>query len=317
MNIQGDLRKPEGSLDPADVTVIIPAKDEPEGLRMVLEELLSEGMSPGGVVVVVPRGGHGPTADVAKDLDVPVVEQDRDGKANAVMKGIQVAETEYVFLMDADHTYPARHIKDLLSKIGEGYDHVIGWRAWGEGFNGLFRVGNFLLTKAFNLLFGTGLHDVLSGMYITRKRALRDALFEMRGFSVEAEIAAHVASTTGRIAEVPIEYRRRVGEKKVGVRHGFTIAYDMIRLALRYNPLLLFYSLVALLLVPGALIGAWVTYRLLFDGVKHYVWGLIALILVASGFNGLMLASLMLYFKRLEMRLRRFMEGRDYLRSSR
>ena len=303
-------------LSPMDVTVIIPAKDEPRGLRMVLEELLSEGVNPERIVVITPRGGRDPTADAARDLDVSIVEQDGDGKADAVRKGIGLAETEYVFLMDADHTYPARHMRDLLSKAGEGYDHVIGWRAWGDGFSSTFRIGNFLLTKTFNILFGTGLHDVLSGMYTTRKGALRDALFEMGGFSVEAEVAAHVASTTGRIAEVPIEYRRRVGEKKVGIRHGFTIAYDMLRLALRYNPLLLFYSLVALLLVPGALIGAWVTYSLLFEGVKHYVWGLIALILVASGFNGLMLASLMLYFKRLEMRFRRLMEGRDHPRGS-
>jgi dolichol-phosphate mannosyltransferase len=51
------------------------------------------------------------------------------------------------------------------------------------------------LTKWFNLIFGTDLTDVLSGMYAVRKAAVADMEFTSRGFGIESEIAAHVAST--------------------------------------------------------------------------------------------------------------------------
>ncbi|WP_054857784.1 hypothetical protein [Vulcanisaeta sp. JCM 16159] len=67
-----------------------------------------------------------------------------------------------------------------------GADEVIGVRRPLPGSQGfIYRIGNKILTWAFNLLFGTKLHDVLSGMYIIRADSLRDAVAEVGGFSIE------------------------------------------------------------------------------------------------------------------------------------
>ncbi|MEM1938542.1 MAG: hypothetical protein QXI24_01890 [Acidilobaceae archaeon] len=44
--------------------------------------------------------------------------------------------------------------------------------------NFILRLGNWLLTKWFNLIFGTRFRDVLSGMYLIRIDTLREAEWE-------------------------------------------------------------------------------------------------------------------------------------------
>ncbi len=113
-----------------------------------------------------------------------------------------------------------------------------------------------------------------------------------------------VASTGAPSCEVPIRYRRRVGRKKLGLRHGLHIAWDMAALALHYD-LAFHLSLAALLALPGLGIAAWVAYKWVFLGVKHYVWDIIAFALVAGGVSAGAVAVLTLYLKRMEMRILR------------
>ncbi len=111
----------------------------------------------------------------------------------------------------------------------------------------------------------------------------------------------HAASTGGAICEVPIRYRRRVGRKKLGLH----IAWDVAALALRYNPAFFLSLAAALLALPGLGVAAWVAYKWVFLGVKHYVWGIIAFALVAGGVSAGAVAVLTLYFKRMEIRILR------------
>ena len=215
------------------VTVIIPTLNEAEGIGEVIDEVRGCGYER---IIVVDGGSTDGTDKIAREKGVMVIPQEGRGKADAIRTGIKYAKSEYVAIMDGDYTYPAHHLDDLYKKILEGYDEVIGARMKGDGLsNVVFKFGNALLTKFFNLLFGTRLRDVLSGMYMVRMDALREVLFEMKRFSVESEIAVHIASTTQGITDIPIEYRRRRGKKKLRVRHGLFIAWDMVRLAWRYN----------------------------------------------------------------------------------
>jgi len=293
-----------------DLTVVIPTLNEGESIEMVIDEVLSVGV-PRDRILVVDGGSTDGTVEKAREKGVRVVMQRGKGKADAVKTALEEANTEYVMFMDGDWTYPAKHIPELYNKIrGECLDEVIGARTWGEGSQPLiFRLGNRLLTSLFNLLFGTRLRDVLSGMYVVRRKALRDAAFSSRGFGIESEIASHVASTTGRIGEVPIEYRKRVGEKKLKVRHGIDIALEMFRLAWYYNPAFLIFTVAAvLLLAPGLVLGAYTLARYL-AGYTHFVDALIAVVLTSSGIVAALLSVQSVFLKRMEYRLRRLLTG--------
>lgn len=289
-------------------TVVVPTLDEAEAIGRVIDELLEVGV-PVENILVVDGGSSDGTVEIARSRGVRVVFQEGRGKAMAVKTALRHVRTPYVLFMDGDSTYPAKHVCELLSKLEEGYDYVIGARRWDKGSQGpVYRFGNWVLTRIFNILFGTSLTDVLSGMYAGRTDVLREIGFEMNRFSVESEIAAHMAATGRSVVGVPIQYRRRLGEKKLGVLHGLEIAKDIVRLTWRYNPAYLIFMLGSLLLVPGLLLGFFVAYHYFFTGVKYYVKGIIAIVLTATGFISLLLAIMAVYTKRLEIRTRRKLE---------
>jgi len=292
----------------SELTVVIPTLNEVKAIGGVLEEVLAVGV-PRENVVVVDGGSTDGTVEMASSYGVRVVVQEGKGKADAIRTALRYVRTPYVLVMDGDYTYPAKYIPQLLEALSSGgCDLVIGSRVLGSGSQGaLFRFGNRVLTTLFDVLFGIRLRDVLSGMYASRLSDLRGVEFEMRGFSVEAEVVAHFASL-GRVCEVPIEYRPRLDPKakKLRVVHGLRIALDMLRLTWRYNPVFTISALGALLLVPGLALGAWVGYHYFFTGVKYYVKGLVAILMTLVGLLSLAIAVLALYIRRTELRLRRY-----------
>ncbi len=290
--------------------VIIPALNEEEGIGLVLEELLKTGV-PKENILVIDGGSTDRTVEIARSMGVKVVRQRGKGKAEAVREGLEEAFKrgfEYAVIIDADYTYPASAIPRLLSRIEqEGLDEVIGARVDGrENIPLLNRFGNWVLNKVFNLLFGTNLRDVCSGLYAVRLSSLlatNPTPVETRGFSVEADIAAKIASTTGRIGEENIVYRKRRGKAKLRVSDGLRIATSMIRLAWRYNPVFILFLLASLLLVPGLLLGGYVAFSFLLYGIKYHVKGLLAAVLTTTGLIGLLFSIQSLYLKRLEYRM--------------
>lgn len=291
------------------ITVVIPTLNEVEGIGLVIDELLSEGINKDRILVV-DGGSTDGTVDVVISKGVNLIPQEGRGKAAAIATAVKFINTPYTAILDGDHTYPAKYVKPLLMKALEGgYDEVLGARKYvNEAQPPLYRIGNYVLTKVFNTLFGTKLSDVLTGMYVVRTSKLREVSFEMSGFSVEVEVAAHIASTSQRISEVPIEYRPRLGIKKLGVFDGVRIARDIIRLTWRYNPAFFVFLLGSLLLIPGLALGSWVAYHYFITGIKYYVRGLIAIMLTLAGFQSLIAALITLYVKRFELRVLRKLE---------
>ncbi len=285
------------------VTVVIPTLNERDAIGLVIDEFRNCGYSN---ILVVDGGSTDGTVEIVRSKGVKLVFQEGKGKASAIATALRYVDTPYVLIVDGDYTYPARFLDEMLRVMEEHRcDEVIGVRAYGEGHTSVFRFGNAVLTKVFNFLFGTKLRDVLSGMYLLRRESVSDLLFEMKGFSIESEIAAHIASTGGRICEVPIEYRKRLGKKKLGIRHGFRIAIDMLRLAYRYNPISLLLPLSIPFLVVGLGLCIYVAYHYIVYGVKYYVKGLAGIGLLAIGAAGVFLSLLSIYLKRLEMRIYR------------
>ena len=284
------------------LTVVIPTLDEEQSIALVIDDLKQQGFNN---ILVVDGNSRDRTREIAGGLGARVVLQEGKGKADAIRTAIPYIETPYLLVMDGDYTYPAKHIKELLDKaVKENLDEVIGARIRGrENIPLMNRLGNWVITKTFNILFGTNLSDVCSGMYLLRTQRTREINFESKGFSVEVEIAAYIASTTRRIGEVPIEYRKRIGKPKLRKRHGALIMLDAYKLALRYNPVFLIFMTASLILIPSLALTAYVAYDLLVNNVKHHVWAIIAVTGTGIGIQSTLMAIMTLYLKRLEYRL--------------
>jgi hypothetical protein len=87
----------------------------------------------------------------------------------------------------------------------------------------LFFVGNKILSRVHHFFNGVNLNDPFTGLRIVRWNILKNWNPKSKGFDIEAEMNRRVESKGYSIVEIPIQYRNRVGEKKLKMRDGFTI----------------------------------------------------------------------------------------------
>ena len=231
------------------ITIVIPTLNEEEGIGRVLEELHSLNLK--NILVVDGYSSDG-TARVAEKYGASVIYQQGRGKTGAIKTAIENVTTPFMILMDGDYTYDASCIQRFLQNA-DSYDEVIGARVGNaDSMSRLHKLGNKIITKCFNFLMKTKLSDVCSGMYMLRVELAREIDLDTAGFDVEAEIAAQIA-TIGKITEVPVNYRPRIGRQKLSTwRHGFSILKSIFMFSKLYNPGLFFSMLSGLLSIPAA-----------------------------------------------------------------
>ena len=209
--------------------VIIAALNEEEGIGLTLAEI-SQKTSPNQVLVV---DGHSidRTVEIAKDLGAHILFQDGIGKGDAISKAVGYidSDVDYVVVTDADFTYPAEHIPEMIQILEENPNvgMVCGNRfndyAEESALHNLFYFGNKLLAFSHSLLNGVNLQDPLTGLRAIRAKILKDWQVKSKGFDIEVELNNEVERKGFGIVEVPIRYRKRLGEKKLKVSDGATI----------------------------------------------------------------------------------------------
>jgi dolichol-phosphate hexosyltransferase len=214
---------------PCSADVIIAALNEEEGIGLTLKEI-SQKICPN-QVLVVDGHSHDRTVQIAKDLGAHILFQDGAGKGDAIAKAVSYIDSfvEYVIVTDADFTYPAEYIPEMIELLEK--DPSVGM-VCGNRFNdfaeekalhNLFYFGNKLLAYSHTLLNGIDLEDPLTGLRVVRAEILRDWHVKSKGFDIEVELNSQVERKGFKIVEVPIRYRKRLGEKKLKVSHGATI----------------------------------------------------------------------------------------------
>jgi dolichol-phosphate mannosyltransferase len=203
--------------------------NEEEGIGLTLAEI-SQNISPN-QVLVVDGHSHDRTVEIAKDLGAHILFQDGLGKGDAISKAFEYIDpdVDYVVVTDADFTYPAEHIPEMI-QILENHPDV--GMVCGNRFNGyaeesalhnLFYFGNRLFALSHSLLNGVNLQDPLTGLRAIRAEILKGWQVKSKGFDIEVELNNEVDRRGFGIVEVPINYRERLGEKKLKVSDGATI----------------------------------------------------------------------------------------------
>ncbi len=228
------------------VTIVIPTKNEENAIEKVIDELHDYGFNN---ILVVDGFSTDRTVELARKKGAKVVNQYGRGKTGALKTAIDNITTPYMVVIDGDYTYDPSNIKELLIHA-DTHAEVIGVRVptSPESMTKLHKFGNKVLTGVFNLLVGTKISDLCSGLYVLRTNIAKRLRFEGSGFDVEAEIAAQIAAMD-KIAEVPINYRPRLGKEKLSTwEHGFTILSSIVKFGIKYRPKR-FYSLLSVVIL--------------------------------------------------------------------
>ncbi len=219
----------------SNISVVIATLNEEEGIRPTIDEMQRVLNNP--YVIVVDGNSVDRTIEIAKNMGADILLQKGKGKGDAMFQGIKQisSEVRYIVFTDADYTYPAEYIPNMIEilernpKVGM----VIGDRFKGNLNNSKspanpFYLGNKIFAFAQLVMNGVNLDDPLSGLRVVRSEILEDWKPKSKGFDVEAEMNALVRRKGYRTVEVPIDYRDRLGEKKLKLRHGLGIMKRII-----------------------------------------------------------------------------------------
>jgi glycosyltransferase involved in cell wall biosynthesis len=149
-----------------------------------------------------------------------VVSEPRRGYGQACLAGIAAAEgADVIVFLDGDHSdYPAQ-LTEVVAPILEGRaDLVIGSRSLGRRAAGAHPwhavLGTRLCVGLMNLAAGSRATDLGPFRAITAEALGRlDMRDRNYGWTVEMQIKA--ARRGLRVAEVPVDYRPRIGRSKV------------------------------------------------------------------------------------------------------
>jgi len=229
------------------VTVIVPTFNEKENIESLVEQLLA---LPTGVrVSVVDDNSPDGTGEIADRLAmenkgrVGVIHRaGKLGLGTAYIAGFKRALAEgadLICTMDADFSHNPRYIPDMVAKIEQGHDLVIGSRyVRGGGASGCTLPRIFLSwgANAFaRVMLGLHAHDTTAGFRCYRREVLAGLeLDEIKasGYSFLMEMLYRVQRRGWRVGEVPIIFEnRRLGTSKISRNEIIKAMGTVVRLA--------------------------------------------------------------------------------------
>ena len=157
------------------------------------------------------------------------------GKGAAVMIGLKNSSGHYVVIQDADLEYDPNDLlkfEEVFLKFNA--DGIIGSRFNYDKFTRshsiLNKIGNYILTLTFNILYNTTFTDIYSCYFAFKKELINANNLNVKGFAQHAEILTKIIIKGNKFYEVPINYngRNTAEGKKIRFYHFFPVLFQIL-----------------------------------------------------------------------------------------
>jgi glycosyltransferase involved in cell wall biosynthesis len=250
-----------------DLSVVIPAYNEEGGIGRTVTEV-HESLSSLPIdfeIIVVDDGSIDGTREAAERAGAKVISTGENRGYGAALKiGITAGTSAYVAIIDADGTYPASSLPEMLD-IARNADMVVAARSARMKNVPLIRQpAKFILSKFANFLAQRKIPDLNSGLRVFRRTSLvRFLPLLPTGFSFTTTITLCMVCTDLIVKYVPIDYRRRIGRSSMRATDFFNFLMLVLRAIVLFNPLRVFMPIGSVLFVLG---GTKLIYDLWFVG---------------------------------------------------
>jgi dolichol-phosphate mannosyltransferase len=201
------------------ISVVIPCHNEEMNVGPLVERLLGYYGEYVHEIIPVNDGSTDRTAEIIakladKDKRVkPLHRLPPNGVGLAIADGLAAATGPFVLTMDCDFQHLLPEFRDLLDKVAEGYDVVIGSRFSRHSVLLNYPFLKIFANRAFHalamLLFRVRIRDVTNNLKIMRREVVRDLRLRQPGFAVNAETGLQPILLGYRVKPVPISWINR------------------------------------------------------------------------------------------------------------
>ncbi|WP_370300365.1 glycosyltransferase family 2 protein [Abyssibacter sp.] len=226
-----------------NISVILPAKNEAASLPSVLANL--KDVIPDAEIIVVDDGSKDETKQICQAAGVRCLSAPYSmGNGAAIKRGARAASGEVLIFMDADGQHDPSDIPRLLTRLGDGYDLVVGSRDRSGQASVSRGAANGLYNLLASWMTGHRVADLTSGFRVVRAARFREFLHMLpNGFSYPTTSTMAFFRSAYAVAYEPIHVRARQ-EGSIShirpLRDGTRFLLIIFRIATLYSPLKLF-----------------------------------------------------------------------------
>lgn len=238
------------------VAILLPCYNEEPTIGKVVQDFKNS--LPQAKIYVYDNNSTDKTAQIAAAQGAIVRREPRQGKGNVIRAMFEDIDADVYVMADGDDTYPAEAAPEMVEKIVAGYDMVIGDRLsstyFEENKRPFHNFGNRLVRGSINFLFGTHVHDIMTGYRAFSFTFVKTYPVLSRGFEVETEMTIHSLNNNLRIYEMPIQYRDRPEgsvSKLDTVGDGIKVLNTIFQMIREYKPLPFFGGLGVIVALIG------------------------------------------------------------------
>ncbi len=237
------------------VSIVIPAFNEESGVQPVITELrdVLHQHAIRGEIIVVDDGSTDATARAAAVGGARVIRhRSNRGYGAALKTGIAAATHDIIAITDADGTYPAEDIPNLLAEL-ERADMVVGARAGRDVQIPLVRrPAKWALNQLANYLSDARIPDLNSGFRAFRRDVVMQyfpLLPDQFSWTTTITLAMHCDKYA--VSYIPINYRERKGQSKIMPWDAGSFLLLILRTSMLFRPLRIFLPIVVTFLAYG------------------------------------------------------------------
>jgi len=217
----------------SELTLIIPAKNESECLPVVLQEIKDHDVK----IKVLLHKEDFLTINSIKNENCEIIYQNNRGYGDALIQGINLTDTKYFCIFNADGSFDPEELRSMLSKIKKlNSDFIFGSRyqkdSGSDDDTVVTRIGNFIFTKMGNIFFKLPITDILYTFVLGKTNSAKELNLIQKDFSFCVELPIKAIKKNMTLSSISSYERKRIaGLKKVNAfKDGLLILKYMIYL---------------------------------------------------------------------------------------
>jgi glycosyltransferase involved in cell wall biosynthesis len=246
---------PEEPNAPVEISIIMPAFQEEQGIPPLLERVgaVMNGLGRPWEVLVIDDGSTDATAERARAAGARVISHPYNiGNGAAIKTGIREARGSIIVMMDADGQHDPADIPRLLEPLGQ-YDMVVGARTR-DSETSLHRdLANKIYNGFASYICNRRIEDLTSGFRAIRAAAARAFLYLLPNtYSYPTTLTLAIVRSGRSLKYVPVKTARRVGRSKIRLlRDGTRFFFIILKIATLFSPMKVFLPVSVLMFLAG------------------------------------------------------------------